>query len=36
MSQGRQTISAQAQFLGEDGRVLAHGTSTIKVLAGRR
>jgi len=35
VSQGRQIISSQAQLLGQDGRVLAHGTSTIMVLAGR-
>jgi len=36
ISQGRQIISAQAQVTGKDGKVLAHGTSTIMVLAGRR
>jgi len=35
VSQGRQIISAQAQLLSRDGRVLAHGTSTIMVLAPR-
>lgn len=34
ISQGRQIISAQAQLFGADGRVLAHGTSTIIVLPG--
>lgn len=34
VSQGRQIISAQAQLLALDGRVLAHGTSTIMVFAG--
>jgi|SRR5271168_667499 len=32
VSQGRQIISASAQILAGDGRVLAHGTSTIIVL----
>ncbi len=32
ISQGKQIISAQAQVLSQDGRVLAHGTSTIMVL----
>jgi len=35
VSQGRQIISSQAQLFGPDGRVLAHGTSTIIVLAAR-
>jgi len=35
ISQGRQIISAQGQLFGPDGRVLAHGTSTIFVLGGR-
>lgn len=34
VSQGRQIISASAQVRAGDGRVLAHGTSTIMVLAG--
>jgi uncharacterized protein (TIGR00369 family) len=34
VSQGRQIISAQAQLIAPDGRVLAHGTSTIMVFAG--
>jgi uncharacterized protein (TIGR00369 family) len=36
VSQGRHIISSQAQLLAQDGRVLAHGTSTIMVLAGGR
>jgi uncharacterized protein (TIGR00369 family) len=36
ITQGRKIISAQAQVLAEDGRVLAHGTSTLIVLAGDR
>jgi uncharacterized protein (TIGR00369 family) len=32
ISQGRQIISAQAQLLAPDGRILAHGTSTLMVL----
>src|SRR6202050_2707801 len=32
ISQGRQIISAQAQLLAQDGRILAHGTSTLMVL----
>jgi len=36
VSQGRQIISSQALLLAQDGRVLAHGTSTIMVLAGGR
>jgi uncharacterized protein (TIGR00369 family) len=35
ISQGKQIISAQAQVLALDGRVLAHGTSTIMVLKNR-
>ena len=33
VSAGRQIISAQAQVLAPDGRVLAHGISTLLVLA---
>jgi uncharacterized protein (TIGR00369 family) len=33
ISQGRQIISCQAQLLAPDGRILAHGTSTIFVLS---
>jgi uncharacterized protein (TIGR00369 family) len=32
VSQGRQVISAEARILNRDGKVLAHGTSTILVL----
>ena len=32
VSKGRQIISAEAQVKGQDGRVLAHGTSTLLVL----
>lgn len=35
VAQGRQIISAEARVLAGDGRVLAHGTSTILVLPGR-
>jgi uncharacterized protein (TIGR00369 family) len=35
VSQGRQIISAEAKLLSQDGRILAHGTSTIMVLAPR-
>src|SRR5271170_496150 len=34
VSQGRQIISSQAQLFGPDGRVLAHGTSTLMLLGG--
>jgi uncharacterized protein (TIGR00369 family) len=34
VSQGRRIISSHAQLFAQDGRVLAHGTSTIMVLAG--
>jgi len=33
INQGRQIITADARILGGDGRVLAHGTSTLLVLA---
>jgi len=36
ISQGRQIISAHGQLFGPDGRVLAHGTSTIFVLTAGR
>jgi len=36
ISQGRRIISTEAKLLGPDGRVLAHGTSTIMVLPGER
>jgi uncharacterized protein (TIGR00369 family) len=32
ISKGRRIISAQAQLLSADGKVLAHGTSTIMIL----
>jgi uncharacterized protein (TIGR00369 family) len=34
INQGRQIISAEAVVKGQDGRVLAHGTSTLLVLPG--
>lgn len=33
-SKGRQIISAEALVKGQDGKVLAHGTSTLLVLPG--
>ncbi len=36
ISQGKQIISAHGQIFASDGRVLAHGTSTIFVLTGDR
>jgi uncharacterized protein (TIGR00369 family) len=36
VSQGRRIMSSQAQLLAPDGRVLAHGTSTIMVLESSR
>src|SRR5271155_490626 len=36
VSQGRQIISSQAQVFAPDGRVLAHGTSTLMLLGGSR
>ncbi|MGO9544547.1 MAG: PaaI family thioesterase [Rhodomicrobium sp.] len=33
VSQGRQIISTEARVLGPDGRVLAHGTSTLLVMS---
>jgi uncharacterized protein (TIGR00369 family) len=36
VGQGRQIISAEARVLGPDGKVLAHGTSTLLVMAGAR
>ena len=36
VSQGRQIISADGKLMAKDGRVLAHGTSTLMVLAARR
>jgi uncharacterized protein (TIGR00369 family) len=35
-SQGRQIISCEARVLAKDGRVLAHGTSTLMVLGGAK
>lgn len=35
VAQGRQIISAEARVLSQDGKVLAHGTSTILVLGGK-
>jgi uncharacterized protein (TIGR00369 family) len=34
VSQGRQVISAEARVMNRDGKVLAHGTSTLLVLGG--
>jgi uncharacterized protein (TIGR00369 family) len=34
VARGRQIISAEARVLSHDGKVLAHGTSTLMVLAG--
>jgi uncharacterized protein (TIGR00369 family) len=34
VAQGRQIISSEAKVLSRDGKVLAHGTSTIMVLGG--
>jgi uncharacterized protein (TIGR00369 family) len=36
VSQGRRIMSSQAQLLAHNGRVLAHGTSTIMVLESSR
>ena len=36
VAQGRQIISAEGRVLGPDGKVLAHGTSTLMVLGGGR
>ena len=36
VAQGRQVISTEAKMLSKDGKVLAHGTSTILVLSGAR
>jgi uncharacterized protein (TIGR00369 family) len=36
VAQGRQVISTEAKVLRKDGKVLAHGTSTILVLSGAR
>jgi uncharacterized protein (TIGR00369 family) len=34
VAQGRQVISSEAKVLGRDGKVLAHGTTTILIHAG--
>jgi len=34
VAQGRQVISSEARVLSRDGRVLAHGTTTILILSG--
>jgi uncharacterized protein (TIGR00369 family) len=36
VARGRQVISAEARVLSRDGKVLAHGTSTLLVLAGAK
>lgn len=36
VAQGRQIISAEARVLGKDGKVLAHGISTVLVLGGSK
>jgi uncharacterized protein (TIGR00369 family) len=36
VAQGRQIISTEARVLSRDGKVLAHGTSTLMVLSGAR
>jgi len=36
VAQGRQIISTEARVLSRDGKVLAHGTSTLMVLSGPR
>jgi uncharacterized protein (TIGR00369 family) len=36
VAQGRQIISAEARVLAGDGKVLAHGTSTMMVLGGAK
>jgi uncharacterized protein (TIGR00369 family) len=35
ISPGRQVMTAEARVLGPDGKVLAHGTSTLLVLGGK-
>jgi uncharacterized protein (TIGR00369 family) len=35
VAQGRQVISAEARVLSADGKVLAHGTSTLLVLGAK-
>jgi uncharacterized protein (TIGR00369 family) len=34
VAQARQVISSEARLLSQDGKVLAHGTTTILVLSG--
>jgi uncharacterized protein (TIGR00369 family) len=36
IAQGRQIISAEARVLGQDGKVYAHGMSTLMVLGGAK
>jgi uncharacterized protein (TIGR00369 family) len=36
VAQGRQIISTEARVLSREGKVLAHGTSTLMVLSGAR
>ena len=36
VGQGRQVISAEARVVGDDGKILAHGVSTVLVLGGGR
>jgi uncharacterized protein (TIGR00369 family) len=36
LSQGRQIISAEARVLGPDGKVLAHGSTTVLVMGGAK
>ena len=36
VAQGRQIISTEARVLSKDGKVLAHGTSTLMVVGGGR
>ncbi len=35
LSQGRQIVSAEARVMSKDGRLLAHGTSTLMILQPR-
>jgi acyl-coenzyme A thioesterase PaaI-like protein len=36
VAQGRQIVSTEARVLSRDGKVLAHGTSTLMVVGGGR
>jgi uncharacterized protein (TIGR00369 family) len=36
VAQGRQIVSAEVRVLGGDGKILAHGTTTLLVLAGAK